>query len=113
MHPSWKWIVVGLLATIGCDDGETTPDDFPRACDQSTVDGDCITYVGEGYTESDVGELCTVGEVVDSCPDGAIGECTLDADTVDATVSSFYPQFWTGNQAAQSCLSRGGTWTDA
>ncbi|MEN0064909.1 MAG: hypothetical protein AAGA48_22380 [Myxococcota bacterium] len=108
---------VKILAVVGCllggCDGTSAPEDFPRGCDQSTIDGDCIEYTGEAWTEVGVELQCTTGEIVDACPDGAVGTCAIDTDTIDGTVSYFYPQFWPGTQAAQKCISRGGIWTDA
>ncbi len=103
-------LVVGLWACNG--DGGTVPD-FPRGCDESTIDGDCIVYTGAGWTEGEVVAECENGTIVESCPAGEIGRCTLDSDTDNQTVSYFYPQFWNGGQAAQQCATRGGTWTDA
>lgn len=103
-----RYGLIGVAFALGCDGDAMTS--FPRGCDQSTLDGDCIEYTGEGWTEASVESQCTEGDVVEACPEGAIGTCALDTETVDATVSFFYPQFWSGTQAAQQCTSRGGTW---
>lgn len=103
-------MLLSAVGIVACD-GEGEVPDFPRGCDESTVDGDCIEYVGSAFTESVVETRCPNGTVVDACPEGELGQCDLSSTTVDATVSFFYPQFWTGNQAAEQCLQSGGTWT--
>lgn len=100
--------VLIVLGAVAC--GETL--EFPRACDESTVDGDCIEYTGSGWTQGSVVTECADGTILESCPEGAIGTCLWFGGTPDETLSYFYPQWWNGSQAAQQCASIGGTWTD-
>ncbi len=100
------FFVAGL---VGCD-GDSGVPEFPRGCDESTIDGDCRLFVGASYTESGIEALCG-GDIVDACPAGELGQCTLFEGTVDELVGYFYPRFWTGTQAADRCLVDGGTWT--
>jgi len=104
--------LVAAILLAACAEGPSV-DDFPRGCDQSELDGDCIEYVGDGYSRSSVETECAMGVVVEACPQGDIGSCRLAEGTPDESRSYFYPRFWMGSQAAQQCASRGGTWTDS
>ena len=105
--------MIALVALVGCDVEGVLGFDFPRACDESKVDGDCIDFVGEVWTEEEIQQECTDGLLLDSCPEGEVGQCVIGAGTFDATTSYFYLPFWPGSQAAQRCASIGGTWIEA
>lgn len=102
--------VMWLLACGGADDGTPT-DAFPRACDDSQIDGDCVLYDGPGWVESDVIDNCETGTLVTACPSGSIGQCVIDGDTDFSTTTWFYPGFWNGQGAAEACAGPGGDWT--
>ena len=105
-------LLLALVACAGGDDGApTNGDDFPRACDQSTVDGDCGLFTGAGWTAGDVQESCAAGELLPECPPNAVGTCTLDPGEFE-TVTSFYGTFWNGATAAQSCAESGGSFAE-
>ena len=76
--------LAGLAAWVGCGGGgkEDEEGGFPRACDQSAIDGDCVEYTGDGWTEADVIENCTQqGFMIEACPeDGRKKRVLLTAD---------------------------------
>lgn len=116
----WVRIFGAALAACGCGgdgDGGDDGDDvgFPRACDESDVDGDCVLFSGDGWTAEDVGAACdSGGSLAAACPPAAVlGVCTLSAGNADETQTSFYTPFWSGSQAAQQCQGQGGSWAGA
>lgn len=88
---------------VGCG-GSSTARDFPRACDES-FEGDCVLFSGPDWLPTEVSEGCA-GDVVDECPDGAIGRCVIDGGTRFETQSYFYPGFWTAQSASEACRTR-------
>ena len=113
-----RWIgVLGLLGgSGGCgggDDGDDGGPGFPRACDESAVDGDCLLFSGSDWTSADVTGECT-GDLLPSCPPtGVVGTCTIDPGDPFETVTTFYSPRWTAAQGVQACQSSGGTWVEA
>lgn len=106
------WIWVALAGCGGGDDADDTSTDFPRACDQSTVDGDCVLYDGSDWLAEDVTGNCVGGTVTAVCPPaGAVGSCTVDPGPFQ-TVSTFYTPFWTASAGVQACQSQGGSWSE-
>lgn len=105
-------LLLALFACGGKDDGDGTTDAFPRACDQSTTDGDCVYYSGEEWLEEDVLASCVGGSITGQCPPGgAVGSCTLDSGPFE-TVSTFYSPFWTAPAGVQACQAQGGAWSE-
>ena len=99
----------------GCGDGGGKDDGghFPRACDESEVDGDCVLYSGGGWTAADVEENCTAGGMLmPACPpEGIVGLCVLEPGELE-TVTTFYSGYWNGTSAIQSCNEAGGTFAE-
>lgn len=105
------------IAACGGDDGDggSTTADFPRACDESEIDGDCVLFTGDGWTAEDVGSACDNGGSVSAlCPPAPqVGQCTLNAGELDETVTAFYTPFWSATQAGGQCEGSGGVWVGA
>ncbi|MEQ1504608.1 MAG: hypothetical protein ABMB14_20380 [Myxococcota bacterium] len=110
------WVLVVAGCGGGGDDDGGGPS-FPRGCDASQRDGDCILYSGADWTDEDVAGYCTDGTLVPECPPGgAVGTCTMpggDPGDPFETVSTFYTPFWNAGQASSQCQGQGGTWSGA
>jgi hypothetical protein len=103
------WLAAGCAGGKG-GDGDGEPD-FPRACDQSALDGDCVEYTGAGWVEGDVVSNCEGGALAPLCPpESVVGWCTIDAGTEFETVTAFYVPFWTAPTGVQACQGQGGSW---
>lgn len=102
-----------LVAGCGGDGKDEGGADFPRACDESEVDGDCVLYSGAGWIAADVEENCTAGgTLMPACPDPAsVGTCSIDPGEFE-TVTTFYTPYWTGTNAIQRCGEAGGTFAE-
>ena len=103
-----------VLAFAGCGDGgkDEGGDAFPRACDASEVDGDCVLYAGPGWTAGDVQENCVAGTLLPECPPAAaVGACTLDPGEFE-TVTTFYTPYWNGSSAIGECADAGGDFAE-
>lgn len=108
-----RWLV--LVALIGCSgkDGDSEGEDWPHACDQSAVDGDCVLYTGADWEPEDMIANCSEESFRDECPEGSlVGRCTIDGGSAFETVTSFYVPYWTAPQAVQSCQGQGGSWEE-
>jgi hypothetical protein len=103
-----RWIVVAGVAACG---GGTGADDlgFPRACDESSLDGDCILFSGEGFISADVTENCK-GRLLPRCPTGDVGTCTVKPGEDFEAVTAYYPPLWDLDEATVACDEKGGTW---
>jgi hypothetical protein len=111
-----RWWAVLIAAGCGGDGTSAgSGTDFPRACDQSQFDGDCVRYTGSNWVFDDVVTACEEGgDLLPDCPAGAaVGTCTLEGGTPNETVTSFYSPFWTVAQAANQCQGSGGSWEQA
>jgi hypothetical protein len=110
-------LLLAAALVAGCGDGgggkDGDGDDFPRACDESEVDGDCVLYSGAGWTAADVEESCTAGGMLmPECPAAAsVGTCVLEPGEFE-TVTTFYSGYWTGTSAIQRCSEAGGTFAE-
>ncbi|MEQ1572070.1 MAG: hypothetical protein ABMA64_40960 [Myxococcota bacterium] len=107
--------VMALAGLVGCGGDEVSADGaFPRACDESTIDGDCVEYTGDGWVAADVTDNCDGGAIVPECPPTTpVGECALDAGTEFETITVFYTPFWNAASGVQACAGQGGAWTAA
>lgn len=100
---------VWLMGLVACAGGAGA--DFDRACDESTIDGDCIEFTGSGWVEEDVSADCD-GTIVAECPPNAEGRCTIESGLPFETQTYFYGSFWPGNSASQACTRESNaTWT--
>lgn len=108
-----KFLGLVCLVWAGCkgkgeEEGEGG---WPRACDQSAGDGDCVLYTGADWEPEDMLESCPEEDIAEACPEGAVvGYCTVDAGTGFETVTAFYTPFWTAPQGVQGCQGKGGSW---
>jgi hypothetical protein len=111
-----RWLAVVLLAGCGGGDGGGGDDvGFPTACDESTIDGDCVDFTGSGWLAEDVTSNCTQGgDLLPECPPtSAVGTCTIDGGTEWETVTTFYSPFWSAASGVQACQGQGGAWVQA
>lgn len=107
-----RWIAALVVGCGGGGDGTDGPG-FPRACDESALDGDCILFSGDGWISADVTGDCE-GSLLPSCPPGTdLGTCTVDAGEDFEVVTTFYTPFWSVADAAGACQGSGGTWVQA
>ena len=106
-----RWFALFAVAGgCGGDEGGSGIPGFPRACDESALDGDCILFSGDGWTSADVTGDCR-GELLPACPPGAdVGTCTIFVGQPDEVVTTFYVPFWTAADASRACDDEGGEW---
>ena len=107
-----RWIAAALA--VGCGGGSADDDDlgFPRACDESSYDGDCILFSGLGWISTDVVDAC-LGQVAQICPpSGGVGSCTVLPGEDFEAVTTFYAGFWSVAQAVTACQDKGGVWEE-
>lgn len=103
-----------VLLAIGCGGGDDEGAEALRSCDQSDIDGDCVTFSGTDWTSADVADSCDAGELVADCPAAnAVGTCTIDEGSTFETRSTFYSPYWNASTAASACGGSGGSWAVA